>query len=153
MQQRRAIFDALLRCTKPLRIWDLFAFLSGPSKFSNTNPQVRLLNEYFRLLGERSTYASMSMIEDRSFTLSNNLWRISSANSNYTMCQTYPFALIVPKCIAYDYEIYPCCVIEFSKWVLLWWLNYAANKFTLLLVPVMKKFSRLVPSVQDVACL
>ncbi|KAF3434136.1 hypothetical protein FNV43_RR25239 [Rhamnella rubrinervis] len=99
-KQRRAIFDALLRCTKPSRIWDLYAFICGPSKFSNTDPQVRLLNEYFRLLGKSSSHASMSMIEDQSFTLSNDSWRISSANSNYTMCQSYPFALIVPKCIA-----------------------------------------------------
>ena len=115
MQQRRAIFDALVRCTKPSRIWDLYAFICGPSKFSNNNPQVRLLNEYFRLLGKSSSHASMSMIEDQSFQLSNDLWRISSANSNYTTCQSYPFALIVPKCIAYDYEIHPllCCVFEF----------------------------------------
>ncbi|XP_028094057.1 phosphatidylinositol-3-phosphatase myotubularin-1 isoform X2 [Camellia sinensis] len=100
-KQRRAIFDALVRCTKPARLWDLYAFTAYPSRFSNnnTNPKVRLLNEYFRLLGMGSYQASTSTIEDGSFTLSNEWWRISGVNSNYTMCPTYPFALIVPKSI------------------------------------------------------
>ncbi|XVF82835.1 hypothetical protein PTKIN_Ptkin16aG0082200 [Pterospermum kingtungense] len=99
-KQRRVIFDALSRNTKPARIWDLYTFTCGPSKFSNPNPKVRLLNEYFRLLGKGFLRASMSMIEDGSFTLSNDLWRISDTNSNYSMCQSYPFALIVPKNIS-----------------------------------------------------
>ncbi|XWS66275.1 hypothetical protein CRYUN_Cryun05aG0185500 [Craigia yunnanensis] len=103
-KQRRVIFDALSRCTKPARIWDLYAFTCGPSKFSNPNPKVRLLNEYFRLLGKGFHRASMSMIEDDSFALSNDLWRISDTNSNYTMCQSYPFALVVPKNIS-DEEV------------------------------------------------
>ncbi|XP_035546075.1 phosphatidylinositol-3-phosphatase myotubularin-1-like isoform X2 [Juglans regia] len=103
-KQRRAVFDALLRCTKPASLWDLYAFASGPSKFTNTNPKVRLLNEYFRLLGKGSYRASMSMIEKGLFLLSNDLWRITSLNSNHTMCQTYPFALIVPKGIS-DEEV------------------------------------------------
>ena len=86
---------------KPARIWDLYAFKSGPSKYSNTDPKVRLLNEYFRLLGKGSLRASMGMIEDGSFTLSNELWRITDINSSYTLCQTYPFALVVPKHIRY----------------------------------------------------
>ncbi|XP_057470447.1 phosphatidylinositol-3-phosphatase myotubularin-1 isoform X1 [Actinidia eriantha] len=103
-KQRRAVFDALLRCTRPARLWDLYAFTSGPSKFGNTNPMVRLLNEYFRLLGMVSYHASTSIIEEGSFTLSNEWWRISAVNSNYTMCPTYPFALLVPKCIS-DEEV------------------------------------------------
>ncbi|GKU91610.1 hypothetical protein SLEP1_g5463 [Rubroshorea leprosula] len=103
-KQRRAIFDALVRCTKPERIWDLYAFTCGPSKYSNTNPKVRLLNEYFRLLRRGSYHASMSMIEDHTFTFSNDLWRISDVNSNYTMCQSYPFALVIPKGIS-DEEV------------------------------------------------
>ncbi|BBG97024.1 Myotubularin-like phosphatases II superfamily [Prunus dulcis] len=101
-RQRRAVFNALLKCTKPANLWDLYAFVSGPSKFNNTNPKVRLLNEYLRLLGKGSLRASMNMIEDGSFTFSNDLWRISSINSSYTMCQSYPFALIVPKSITDD---------------------------------------------------
>ncbi|KAM7263268.1 hypothetical protein ACFE04_000951 [Oxalis oulophora] len=96
-KQRRAVYDALLKCTKPTSIWDLYVFACGPSKFGNTNPKVRLLNEYFRLLGIKSRRASMSMIENGSFTLSNELWRISDINSNYTLCQTYPSALIFPR--------------------------------------------------------
>ncbi|KAG7583770.1 Protein-tyrosine phosphatase-like [Arabidopsis suecica] len=98
-KQRRNVFDALLKCSKPERVWDLYTFACGPSKFGNANPKERLLNEYFRLLGRSSIRASMDMIEDGSFTLSNELWRISDLNSNYNLCQTYPFAFMVPKSI------------------------------------------------------
>ncbi|XP_028793425.1 phosphatidylinositol-3-phosphatase myotubularin-1, partial [Neltuma alba] len=101
-KQRRVIFDALLRSTKPAVLWDLYAFICGPSKFTNSNPKVRLLDEYFRLLGKRFYRASSNMIESGSFTLSNDLWRISKVNSNYNVCQSYPFALIVPKTISDD---------------------------------------------------
>ncbi|KAF2318418.1 hypothetical protein GH714_007081 [Hevea brasiliensis] len=103
-KQRRVVFDALLRCTKPSVLWDLYAFTCGPSKFRNANPKVRLLNEYFRLLGKGSLSASMDMIEHGSYTLSNELWRISTVNCNYSMCQSYPFALLVPKSIS-DEEV------------------------------------------------
>ncbi|KAG5557116.1 hypothetical protein RHGRI_007400 [Rhododendron griersonianum] len=101
---RRAVFDALVRCTRPVSLWDLYAVSSRPSRFSNTNPTVRLLNEYFRLLGMVSCNASASSIEDGSYTVSNEWWRISAVNSTYTMCPTYPFALLVPKCIS-DEEV------------------------------------------------
>ncbi|XP_031278562.1 phosphatidylinositol-3-phosphatase myotubularin-1-like [Pistacia vera] len=103
-KQRRAVYDALVRCTKPTRIWDIYAFVSGPSKYSNTNPKVRLLNEYFRLLGRSSYCASMDMIEDGSYRISNELWRITDVNSTYSLCQSYPFALIIPKSIS-DQEV------------------------------------------------
>ncbi|KAJ8759155.1 hypothetical protein K2173_004162 [Erythroxylum novogranatense] len=99
-KQRRTIYDALLRATKPSRLWDLYAFICGPSKFTNLNPRIRLLNEYFRLLGRGSFSASMEMIEQGSYTFSNDLLRISSINSNYTVCESYPFAVIVPKSIS-----------------------------------------------------
>lgn len=102
-KQRRDVFDALVRYTRPARLWDLYAITSRPSKFSNTDPTVRLLNEYFRLLGI-SYNASTGSIKDGSFTLSNEWWRISAVNSTYTMCPTYPFALLVPKCIS-DEEV------------------------------------------------
>ncbi|XP_013587272.1 PREDICTED: phosphatidylinositol-3-phosphatase myotubularin-1 isoform X2 [Brassica oleracea var. oleracea] len=107
-KQRRSVFDALLRCTKPERVWDLYTFACGPSKFGNANPKERLLNEYFRLLGKSSVRASMDMIEDGSFTLENELWRISDLNSNYNLCQTYPFAFMVPKSIS-DEELLQAC--------------------------------------------
>ncbi|KAF7820227.1 phosphatidylinositol-3-phosphatase myotubularin-1-like isoform X1 [Senna tora] len=101
-KQRRVIFDALLRSTKPASLWDLYAFVSGPSRVNNSNPKVRLLDEYFRLLGKGFHHASIGMIENGSFALSNDLWRISCVNSNYKVCQSYPFALIVPKSISDD---------------------------------------------------
>ncbi|XP_018440377.1 phosphatidylinositol-3-phosphatase myotubularin-1 isoform X2 [Raphanus sativus] len=107
-KQRRSVFDALLRCTKPERVWDLYTFACGLSKFGNANPKERLLNEYFRLLGKSSLRASMDMIEDGSFTLENELWRISDLNSNYNLCQTYPFAFMVPKSIS-DEELLQAC--------------------------------------------
>ncbi|CAI9091254.1 OLC1v1026225C1 [Oldenlandia corymbosa var. corymbosa] len=107
-KQRRAVYDALLRCTRPLRIWDLYCFACGPSRFMNSDPKVRLLDEYFRLLGLSSYHASIRMIEDGSFTLSNELWRISSVNSSYSMCPTYPFALLVPRSIS-DEELQQAC--------------------------------------------
>ncbi|PIN05491.1 myotubularin [Handroanthus impetiginosus] len=110
-KQRRAVYDALLRCTRPARLWDLYAFSPGPSRFSNTSPKVRLLNEYYRLLGVNSRYASARTIEDGSFTLSSDLWRISSVNTNYTMCPTYPFALLVPNSIS-DVEIQQACTFR-----------------------------------------
>ncbi|CAD5322632.1 unnamed protein product [Arabidopsis thaliana] len=107
-KQRRNVFDALLKCTKPERVWDLYTFACGPSKFGNANPKERLLNEYFRLLGKSSIRASMDMIEDGAFTLSNELWRISDLNSNYNLCQTYPFAFMIPKSIS-DAELLQAC--------------------------------------------
>ncbi|KAH6829629.1 Myotubularin-like phosphatases II superfamily [Perilla frutescens var. hirtella] len=110
-KQRRAVYDALSRWTRPSRLWDLYAFAVGPSRFSNKNPKVRLLNEYFRLLGLGSYRASSRTIEDGSYTLSNEWWRISNVNSNYTMCPTYPFALLIPNSIS-DVEIQQACTFR-----------------------------------------
>ncbi|KAK9674312.1 hypothetical protein RND81_12G225200 [Saponaria officinalis] len=100
-KQRRAVFEALLRYTRPARLWDLYAFTCGPARYGGTNPKVRLLDEYIRILGVRSHFrAANSMIDEGSFTFSNDCWRISSVNSNYTFCATYPFALVVPKSIS-----------------------------------------------------
>ncbi|KAL1542334.1 Carrier protein, mitochondrial, variant 2 [Salvia divinorum] len=107
-KQRRAVFDAISRWTRPARLWDLYAFAAGTSRYSNKNPKVRLLNEYFRLLGLGSRCASPTTVEDGSFTLSNEWWRISNINSNYTMCSTYPFALLIPNSIS-DVEILQAC--------------------------------------------
>ncbi|KAG6404568.1 hypothetical protein SASPL_136818 [Salvia splendens] len=107
-KQRRAVFDAISRWTRPARLWDLYAFAAGTSRYSNTTPKVRLLNEYFRLLGLESRNACPRTLEDGSFTLSNEWWRISNLNSNYTMCPTYPFALLIPNSIS-DVEILQAC--------------------------------------------
>ncbi|XP_052184873.1 phosphatidylinositol-3-phosphatase myotubularin-1-like isoform X2 [Diospyros lotus] len=98
-KQRRAVFDALVGCTRPTRLRDLYAFASG-TRFNDTNPKMRLLDEYSRLLGMGFYHASTTAVEDGSFTISNEWWRISGINSNYKMCPTYPFALLIPKCIS-----------------------------------------------------
>ncbi|KAJ8458034.1 hypothetical protein OPV22_030960 [Ensete ventricosum] len=97
-KQRRAVFDALCMCTKPEMLKDLYVFVCGPSTFKNDDPKLRLLKEYHRLLGKGSFHASSTAIGD-GLSLSNNRWRITSLNSSYTLCPTYPFALIVPKSI------------------------------------------------------
>lgn len=102
--QRRAIIDALWRYSRPAQLWDLYAFTCGPSKFSNANPKLRLLNEYFRLLGKDSVLASGSMIGDRSLNISNEWWRVTAVNNSYTLCATYPSSLILPKSIRYNFK-------------------------------------------------
>lgn len=103
-EQRRAVFRALGIYTRSAQLWDFYAFTSGSIKVNTSNPKVRLLNEYFRLLGNGSNQASVNTIEDVSFTISNDLWRISAVNINYSLSSTYPFSFIVPKSIR-DEEI------------------------------------------------
>lgn len=107
-KQRRAVFEALLRCARPLRLWDMYTFSSGPSRFSNSSPRVRLVNEYLRLLGLESHHSDISTIEDGSFQSSNDWWRISDINANYDMCATYPFSLLIPKSIR-DEDVLQAC--------------------------------------------
>lgn len=103
-RQRRAVFEAIGKYAKPARLWDLYTFICGPSTFRNTSPKLRLLNEYLRLLGKDSLHVSGDMVEDGSFTVDNESWRITSINSTYALCATYPSSLIVPKSIR-DEEI------------------------------------------------
>ncbi|KAI3748540.1 hypothetical protein L6452_11679 [Arctium lappa] len=111
-KQRRAVFVALSRWTRPARLWDLYAFSSGPSRCSTTtNPKVRLVNEYYRLLGMGSLRSSIAAIERGSFKLSNDWWRISDVNASYDMCTTYPFALVVPKSIR-DKDLLKACTFR-----------------------------------------
>ncbi|KAF9597060.1 hypothetical protein IFM89_015251 [Coptis chinensis] len=110
-KQRHNVFDALLRCTRPSRLRDLYTFMCGPSKYNNSNPKVRLLNEYVRLLGKSSNFTSSGMLEDDPFSLSNEWWRVSGINYNYSMCPTYPSSLIVPKFIS-DEEIRQACTFR-----------------------------------------
>ncbi|KAF5188975.1 Phosphatidylinositol-3-phosphatase myotubularin-1 [Thalictrum thalictroides] len=107
-KQRHNVFDALWRCTRPAGLRDLYTFTWGPSKYHNSNPKVRLLNEYVRLLGISGSRRSF---EDEPVTLSNEWWRISGINSNYTMCPTYPSSLIVPKYIS-DEEVQQACTFR-----------------------------------------
>nr|GEW25457.1 phosphatidylinositol-3-phosphatase myotubularin-1-like isoform X1 [Tanacetum cinerariifolium] len=110
-KHRRAIFGALLRWTKPTKLWDLYAFTSGSSRYNYTNPKVRLINEYYRLLGMGSVQASTNTIEDGLYKFSNDWWRISDINSSYNMCTTYPFALLVPKFIR-DTDLLKACTFR-----------------------------------------
>ncbi|KAG0497053.1 hypothetical protein HPP92_001744 [Vanilla planifolia] len=103
-KQRRAVFDALSRYTKPARLWDMFTLTCGPSKFSNSNPKSRLIDEYLRLLRSGSFSTSCEEIDDRLLHASKLCWRISSVNSEYSLCPTYPSSLIVPTSIS-DEEI------------------------------------------------
>ncbi|KAJ9540198.1 hypothetical protein OSB04_026704 [Centaurea solstitialis] len=110
-KQRRAVFVALSRWTRPARLWDLYAFSSGPSRCPATNPKVRLLNEYYRLLGMGSLRSSTSTVEHGSFKLSNDWLRITDVNASYDMCSTYPFALLVPKSIR-DKDLLKACTFR-----------------------------------------
>ncbi|KAI3799645.1 hypothetical protein L1987_34944 [Smallanthus sonchifolius] len=90
---RSVVFDALLRGTRPARLWDLYAFTSGPSNYSNTNPKVRLVNEYHRLLGMGSLQSSIGTIEaadarPRKNALANGaMGGGSESSSNYFQCE------------------------------------------------------------------
>ncbi|KAD2086984.1 hypothetical protein E3N88_41846 [Mikania micrantha] len=110
-KQRSVVFDALLRGIRPARLWDLYAFTSGPSNNTNSNPKVRLVNEYYRLLGMGSLQSSIGTIEDGLFKLSNDWWRISDVNASYNMCTSYPFALLVPKAIR-DTDLLKACTFR-----------------------------------------
>ncbi|KAL4573505.1 hypothetical protein LXL04_020314 [Taraxacum kok-saghyz] len=116
-KQRRVVFNALLRWTRPASLWDLYAFScntknsdSNP-KNSDSNPKVRLVNEYYRLLGLGSLESSIGSIEDGLFKLHNDWWRISDVNASYNMCNTYPFALPVPKSIR-DKDLLKACTFR-----------------------------------------
>ncbi|KAL5709640.1 hypothetical protein ACHQM5_020305 [Ranunculus cassubicifolius] len=110
-RQRRAVYDALGRCTRPPRLRDLYTFSCGPSKYSgSTTPKARLLNEYARLI-KGSNWSPSKTFEDDLSTLSNEWWRVSAINSSYALCPTYPFSLIVPKHIS-DEEVQQACTFR-----------------------------------------
>lgn len=110
-RQRRIVYEALWRGTTPARLRDLYTFACGPSTYYSSNPKLRLMNEYVRLLGKSSYWESSSTFEEEPFSLSNQWWRISGINSKYTMCPTYPSSLIVPKYIS-DEEIQQACTFR-----------------------------------------
>lgn len=87
------MFDALRRYTKPSQLWDLYAFSCDPSTVDKeSDPKMRLVKEYHRLLSEGSEFE----VEKYSFR---NNWRLTTVNSSYSLCSTYPSQLIVPKSI------------------------------------------------------
>ncbi|MCO5560846.1 hypothetical protein L7F22_014466 [Adiantum nelumboides] len=105
-RQRRAVWESLMRVTKPARLWDLYAFTSRSSTFKNTDPRVRLHAEYLRLLhlpSSRKAYGSF-ISDGVGLTDSTQCWRICEANSSFTLSPTYPRLLIVPSSIS-DEEV------------------------------------------------
>ncbi|MCO5597457.1 hypothetical protein L7F22_051535 [Adiantum nelumboides] len=105
-RQRRAVWESLMRVTKPARLWDLYAFTSSSSTFKNTDPRVRLHAEYLRLLhlpSSRKAYGSF-ISDGVGLTDSTLCWRICEANSSFTLSPTYPPLLIVPSSIS-DEEV------------------------------------------------
>ncbi|KAJ4805511.1 Myotubularin [Rhynchospora pubera] len=108
--QRSAVMDVLKRYRKPVQLWELYAFQCDPSKFKNSNPKLRLLKEYYRFFGKRLLH----LPEDESYIISNDRWRMTTINSNYTLCPTYPSVLVVPKSIS-DEELLQAASFRTSR--------------------------------------
>ncbi|KAI5067482.1 hypothetical protein GOP47_0018010 [Adiantum capillus-veneris] len=105
-RQRRAVWESLMRVTKPAHLWDLYAFTSSSSAFRNTDSRVRLHAEYLRLLhlpSSRKGYGSF-ISDGIGLTDMTQCWRICEANSSFTLSPTYPHLLIVPSSIS-DEEV------------------------------------------------
>jgi hypothetical protein len=99
--QKNEVFDALRRYTKPANLWELYAFSCDPSTVDKTsNPKSRLLKEYERLFSKQLP-KSGSGFEVEKDSMHKNLWRLTTVNSSYSLCSTYPSQLIVPKSIRY----------------------------------------------------
>lgn len=101
-KQRRIIFDELTRRLRPSRLWDLYVFTCGPSKFKNSDPRTRLHQEYLRILGKINLRRISSFQKDKNLLASNKWWRITDVNSNYAVCPTYPSLFIAPLSISDD---------------------------------------------------
>ncbi|VAI87006.1 unnamed protein product [Triticum turgidum subsp. durum] len=93
-KQKNEVFDALRRYAKPSQLWELYAFSCDPSTVDKkSDPKMRLMKEYHRLLSEGSEF------EVEKYYFRNN-WRLTTVNSSYSLCSTYPSQLIVPKSIS-----------------------------------------------------
>ncbi|KAM0883314.1 hypothetical protein ACQ4PT_031730 [Festuca glaucescens] len=99
-KQKNEVFDALRRYTKPANLWELYAFSCDPSTVDKTSdPKSRLLKEYKRLFSKQFP-KSGSGFEVEKDSMHKNLWRLTTVNSSYSLCSTYPSQLIVPKSIS-----------------------------------------------------
>ncbi|XP_044953406.1 phosphatidylinositol-3-phosphatase myotubularin-2-like [Hordeum vulgare subsp. vulgare] len=99
-QELSKIVEYLTRCAKPSRLVDLFAFAlnSTPSALANrTSPNMRLLKEYQRLFCKWFPPGTGFEIQK---SLEDKWWRVTEANSDYSLCSTYPSHLIVPRTIS-----------------------------------------------------
>uniref|UniRef100_A0ACD6ACV0 Uncharacterized protein n=1 Tax=Avena sativa TaxID=4498 RepID=A0ACD6ACV0_AVESA len=100
-KQKNEVFDALRRYTKPANLWDLYAFSCDPSTVDKkSDPKSRLLEEYRRLFTKWFPHSSDSGFEVEKESLRKNLWRLTTVNSSYSLCSTYPSQLIVPRSIS-----------------------------------------------------
>ncbi|KAF2920904.1 phosphatidylinositol-3-phosphatase myotubularin-1 [Oryza sativa Japonica Group] len=96
-KQKNEVFDALRRYSKPTHLWDLYAFSCDPSTvYQKSDPKMRLLKEYHRLFRKWFPHSGSEFEKD----LRNEWWRVSKVNSTYSLCSTYPSALIVPRSIS-----------------------------------------------------
>uniref|UniRef100_A0A0D9XAT0 Myotubularin phosphatase domain-containing protein n=1 Tax=Leersia perrieri TaxID=77586 RepID=A0A0D9XAT0_9ORYZ len=97
-KQKNEVFDALRRYSKPTNLWDLYAFSCDPSTvYQKSDPKMRLLKEYHRLFRNWFPHSGSEFEKD----LRNEWWRVTNVNSNYSLCSTYPSALIVPRSIRF----------------------------------------------------
>uniref|UniRef100_A0A0E0IFQ3 Myotubularin phosphatase domain-containing protein n=1 Tax=Oryza nivara TaxID=4536 RepID=A0A0E0IFQ3_ORYNI len=97
-KQKNEVFDALRRYSKPTHLWDLYAFSCDPSTvYQKSDPKMRLLKEYHRLFRKWFPHSGSEFEKD----LRNEWWRVSKVNSTYSLCSTYPSALIVPRSIRF----------------------------------------------------
>ncbi|KAG8087652.1 hypothetical protein GUJ93_ZPchr0010g10722, partial [Zizania palustris] len=99
-KQKNEVFDALRRYNKPTHLLDLYAFSCDPSTvYQRSDPKMRLLKEYHRIFRNHSPHfkSTVSKFEN---DLCNDWWRVTKVNSNYSLCSTYPSALIVPSSIS-----------------------------------------------------
>ncbi|KAE8794268.1 phosphatidylinositol-3-phosphatase myotubularin-1-like [Hordeum vulgare] len=99
-QELSKIVEYLTRCAKPSRLVDLFAFAlnsTPPALANRTSPNMRLLKEYQRLFCKWFPPGTGFEIQK---SLEDKWWRVTEANSDYSLCSTYPSHLIVPRTIS-----------------------------------------------------
>ncbi|XP_006660379.1 phosphatidylinositol-3-phosphatase myotubularin-1-like [Oryza brachyantha] len=96
-KQKNQVLDALRKYSKPTHLLDLYAFSCDPSTvYQKSDPKMRLLKEYHRLFRKWFPHSGSEFEKD----LRNEWWRVTKVNSNYSLCSTYPSALIVPRSIS-----------------------------------------------------
>lgn len=114
-KQKNEVFDTLRRYTKPAHLWDLYAFSCDPSTVDKkSDPKLRLLKEYHRLFRKWFSHSSSSGLEVEKDSLRNAWWRVTSVNSNYSLCSTYPSQLIVPRSIS-DEDLWQASTFRAGK--------------------------------------
>jgi hypothetical protein len=107
--QKNEVFDALRRYTKPANLWDLYAFSCDPTTVDKkSDPKSRLSKEYNRLFSKRFPNSGCGFEVEKD-SMHKNLWRLTTVNSSYSLCSTYPSQLIVPKSIRYFSPLVTSC--------------------------------------------